>query len=96
MKNLGIVRKMDELGRIVIPKEIRDKYELQEGTEIEINTTKDGNIILNKYKDTHCPKCLTRCKHTDNFCSKCGLNFKGYAGSFKKIDEETTAAVVTK
>ncbi len=76
MNNLGIVRKMDELGRIVIPKEIRDKYELQEGTEIEINTTKDGNIILQKYKDTYCPHCLTRCKHTDNFCSNCGLEFK--------------------
>lgn len=96
MKSLGIVRKMDELGRIVIPKEIRDKYELYEGTEIEINTTKDGNIILNKYQDTCCPKCLTKCKHIDNFCSKCGLNFKEYADSFKKLDEKTVAVVVTK
>ncbi len=31
--NLGIVRKMDELGRIVIPKEIREKYNLEEGTK---------------------------------------------------------------
>lgn len=76
MKNLGIVRKMDELGRIVIPKEIRDKYGLEEGTEIEINTIKDGNIILRKHKDTSCPNCLTRCEHTDNFCSNCGLEFK--------------------
>lgn len=75
MKNLGVVRKMDELGRIVIPKEIRDKYGLEEGTEIEINASKNGEIVLEKYKNTCCPQCLTRCEHTDNFCSKCGLDF---------------------
>ena len=95
MNNLGIVRKMDELGRIVIPKEIRDKYEIYEGTEIEINTTTEGNIILNKYKDTYCPKCLTKCRHTDNFCSKCGLNFKEYADSFEK-NKETASTLITK
>lgn len=84
MKNLGIVRKMDELGRIVIPKEIRDKYELEEGTEIEINTSKNGEIVLRKYKNTYCPQCLTRCEHTDNFCSKCGLDFRKFADRLKK------------
>lgn len=88
MKNLGIVRKMDELGRIVIPKEIRDKYGLEEGTEIEINTSKNGEIVLKKYKDTYCPQCLTRCEHTDNFCSKCGIDFNKFASNFKQIDGE--------
>ena len=84
MKNLGIVRKMDELGRIVIPKEIRKKYELEEGTEIEINASENGEIVLRKYKNTCCPQCLTRCEHTDNFCSKCGLDFRKFADRLKK------------
>lgn len=75
MKNLGIVRKLDELGRIVIPKELRDKYELEEGTEIEIYT-EENKIILQKHKDACCPHCLTKCEHTDNFCRNCGLEFK--------------------
>jgi len=84
--NLGIVRKMDELGRIVIPKELRDKYDLEEGTEIEI-FAKDDEIILRKYKDTFCPKCLTRCEHTDVYCRNCGLKFtdtKMYAKNMKE------------
>ncbi len=72
--NLGIVRKMDELGRIVIPKEIREKYNLEEGTEIEI-LAKDDKVILRKYKNTFCPKCLTRCEHVDSYCRNCGLKF---------------------
>lgn len=74
MINLGIVRKMDELGRIVIPKEIRDRYKLEEETKIEIFTEED-KIILKKYKDTFCPKCLVRCEHTDIYCRNCGLRF---------------------
>ena len=89
MKNLGIVRKMDVLGRIVIPKEIRDKYELEKGIELEINTSENGDVVLRKYKDTYCPQCLTRCKHTDNFCSECGLNFNKIWKQLKKqIDGE--------
>ncbi len=75
MKSLGIVRKMDELGRIVIPKEIRDKYGLEEGTEVEIYTQGD-KIILQKYKNTFCPKCLTKCEHIDNYCKHCGIDFR--------------------
>lgn len=86
MKNLGIVRKMDELGRVVIPKEIRDKFQIGEGTEIEIYA-KGNMIILQKYKDTFCPKCLTRCDHTDKYCRKCGINFEELYENAKIIDE---------
>ena len=75
MKNTGIVRKLDELGRIVIPKEIRDNFEMKEGTELDISV-KGNKIILEKHKDTFCPRCLKRCEYTDNFCSRCGLEFK--------------------
>lgn len=49
MKSTGIIRRLDDLGRIVIPKEIRRTMELPEGTPIEISV--DGNkIILQKYQ----------------------------------------------
>lgn len=74
MRNTGILRKVDELGRIVIPKEIRKSFEIEEGTEVEIYTNKDG-IVIKKYKDTFCPLCLKRCDHEDKFCSSCGFEF---------------------
>ena len=49
MKSTGIVRKVDELGRIVIPKEIRRTMRLSEGTPLEIFTDRDGEIIFKKY-----------------------------------------------
>ena len=73
-----MIRKLDEVGRIVIPIEIRNKYGLEEGTQIEI-TEKGEKIILTKYKDTYCPECLKRCEHTDNYCRNCGINFKEYS-----------------
>lgn len=48
MKSLGIIRKVDELGRIVIPIELRSKFGLVENTQIEIFYIKD-KIILKKY-----------------------------------------------
>lgn len=49
MKETGIVRRIDELGRIVIPKEMRKILRIQTGTPLEIRTTKEGEIILTKY-----------------------------------------------
>lgn len=49
MKATGITRKIDELGRIVIPKEIRRTLRIREGTPLEIFTEKNGEIILKKY-----------------------------------------------
>jgi len=49
MKATGIVRRMDELGRIVIPKEIRKILRIREGDTIEIFVDKDEQIILKKY-----------------------------------------------
>ena len=50
MKTTGIVRKVDELGRIVIPKEMRDKMGINCGDPIEIYVEGD-KIILAKYED---------------------------------------------
>ena len=49
MKATGVVRRVDDLGRIVIPKEIRKTLRIKEGTPIEIFTEKEGDIILKKY-----------------------------------------------
>ena len=53
MKSLGIVRKVDELGRIVLPKEIRTSFDLDSGDGVEIFVEKD-KIILQKYA----PSCI--------------------------------------
>ena len=45
----GIVRRIDELGRVVIPKEIRRTLRIREGDPLEIYTDKDGEVILKKY-----------------------------------------------
>ena len=49
MKATGIVRRIDDLGRVVIPKEIRRTLRIREGDPLEIFTDSDGGIILKKY-----------------------------------------------
>lgn len=49
MKATGIIRRIDELGRIVIPKEIRKTLRIKEGENLEIYVDKDENIILKKH-----------------------------------------------
>ncbi len=49
MKATGIVRRIDDLGRVVIPKEIRRTLRIREGDPLEIFTSKDGEVIFKKY-----------------------------------------------
>ena len=49
MKATGIVRRIDDLGRIVIPKEIRRTMRIREGDPMEIFTSREGEILLKKY-----------------------------------------------
>ena len=49
MKATGIVRRIDDLGRVVIPKEIRRTLRIREGDPLEIFTDRDGEVILKKY-----------------------------------------------
>ncbi|MBP3361581.1 MAG: AbrB/MazE/SpoVT family DNA-binding domain-containing protein [Clostridia bacterium] len=73
MKATGIIRKVDELGRIVIPKELRKSMSISEGDPLEIFTDND-TIILKKYE----PFC-TFCGSSDmlftfggkNVCANC-------------------------
>lgn len=49
MKATGIVRRIDDLGRVVIPKEIRRTLRIREGDPLEIFTASDGEVIFKKY-----------------------------------------------
>ena len=73
MKKTGVYRRVDELGRIVIPKEIRDSQEINIKDPMEIYT--DGNtIILRKVEDSciFCGRTKDICKFNDkSICSKC-------------------------
>lgn len=53
MKNTGITRATDDLGRIVIPKEIRTQFDIEPKDQLEIYTTDEG-ILLKKYQ----PSCV--------------------------------------
>lgn len=78
MKATGIVRKLDQLGRIVIPKELRTTFDLNENDPVEIFV--DGSdIILRKYQ----PACIFCNEATDvvlfegkNVCKKCLAKIK--------------------
>ena len=49
MKATGIVRRIDDLGRVVIPKEIRKTMRIREGDPLEIFTDRDGSVVFRKY-----------------------------------------------
>lgn len=74
MKATGIVRKVDELGRIVIPVEIRRIMEIEEKDPLEIFTDDNGMIILRKYGYS-CAFCSSenevKMYQGKNICSKC-------------------------
>lgn len=49
MKATGIIRRIDDLGRVVIPRELRRALKIKEGDPLEIFTTREGCIVLQKY-----------------------------------------------
>lgn len=51
MKATGIVRRIDDLGRVVIPKEIRRTLKIREGDPLEIFITKEGGVVFQKYNN---------------------------------------------
>lgn len=50
MKPTGIIRRIDDLGRVVIPKEIRRALKIKDGDPLEIYTERDGSVILKPYR----------------------------------------------
>jgi len=70
MKDTGIVRKLDNLGRLVIPKEIRRCMRIKEGSPIEFGLLPSGEIVLNKYSLVG-----QISDYADDFCSVLGEVF---------------------
>lgn len=69
MKSTGIVRKVDELGRIVLPKELRNVLNIKERDPLEIFVDEENRIILKKYE----PACIF-CGSMKNIVSYRGYN----------------------
>jgi AbrB family transcriptional regulator (stage V sporulation protein T) len=61
VKATGITRRIDDLGRIVIPKEMRRNLHLAEGDALEFLVSEDGDIILRKFETADAPIC-SKCK----------------------------------
>lgn len=53
MKATGIIRRIDDLGRVVIPREIRKSMNIREGDPLEIYTDRDGCVIFKKYQNNY-------------------------------------------
>ncbi len=101
MKATGIVRRIDELGRIVIPKEIRRTLRIREGDPLEIFTNHEGGIILKKYSPigelgelakeyvesvANVAKCTVCVADRDQIVAAAGPDKKNYSG--KDIHKE--------
>lgn len=75
MKATGIVRRIDDLGRVVIPKEIRRTMRIREGDPLEIYTSRDGEVIFKKYsllggvEDFAGQLCETMSRSTSSICA---------------------------
>jgi len=75
MKATGIVRRIDDLGRVVIPKEIRRTMRIREGDPLEIYTSRDGEVIFKKYsllggmEDFASQLCDTMSRSTGSICA---------------------------
>ncbi len=70
-KITGISRKVDELGRVVIPKELRKNLGIEEGDLIEISL-KGHDVILRKVNQKCCTGCGQVVDLKDRFCRNCG------------------------
>jgi transcriptional pleiotropic regulator of transition state genes len=68
MRATGYVRKLDSLGRIVLPKSLRKELNINEGDDIEMYVDEDGNVVLDKY----IPRCVFCDESSDEM-----INFKG-------------------
>lgn len=91
MKSTGIIRKLDELGRVVIPIELRNKFNISEKDPIEIYV--DGsNIILKKYEISciFCGKTENLKEYKDKqICNNCLLKLSDLSEKKKKTIKKT-------
>lgn len=73
MKATGIVRRIDDLGRVVIPKEIRRTMRIREGDPLEIYTDRDGEVIFKKYSPIGELSGFAA-QYAETLCKTCGIS----------------------
>ena len=73
MKATGIVRRIDDLGRVVIPKEIRRTMRIREGDPLEIYTDHEGEVIFKKYSPIE-ELSETALQYADAINKACGIS----------------------
>jgi len=85
MKATGIIRRIDDLGRIVIPKEIRRTMRIAEGDPLEIYTDRDGLIMLKKYSSIN---------ELSDFAEACAESLSQHSGHITCIvDKDRVIAI---
>lgn len=109
MKATGIVRRIDDLGRVVVPKEIRRVLRIREGDPLEIYTGNTGEVILKKYSPINelsqfageyaetASKVLGGTiivSDTDQVIAACGTNRKEYTD--RRVDSELDKIIQSK
>lgn len=99
MKATGIVRRIDDLGRVVIPKEIRRTMRIRDGDPLEIYTEKDGEVIFKKYSpmgelsefaDQMCESLFRAAERTAAICDRDGVIAAAGSGKRNLIDRSVT------
>ena len=86
MKATGIVRRIDELGRIVVPKEIRRILRITEGDPLEIFTDRDGQIVLKKYSSIN---------ELSDFAKACADSLHQHTGNITCIVDKDHVVAIT-
>lgn len=90
MKATGIVRRIDDLGRVVIPKEIRRTLAIREGDPLEIYTT-DGGVLFRKYEQPTETKAAT----AQRWLEDNALPMRATSAKFSIENKTTTCEVVS-
>lgn len=89
MKATGIVRRIDDLGRVFIPKEIRRTMNIREGDPLEI-FLQEGGVVLKKYNPNYRDKLITILQNAADYYDDYEDN-QAIAGQLSKIAKEIDA-----
>lgn len=91
MKALGFMRKVDKLGRIVIPKEVREEFNYQPGMPVEIFVTEEGDVLIRIYEYVcyFCQEPTTGKKiNGRGICDDCVKEIRKYDEELKEKEDE--------
>ena len=83
MKSIGIIRRVDEHGRVAIPKVVREVLKIEENTPLVIQCNRNGEIILSKYHKSFEKCCYDWYERNSHIMSKCHFMTQyGYGYTF--------------